>query len=124
MTAAPDPFADDDPTERAIGDVMKERVRQIVAEHHFPSADDGLVTGELARMAAAHLLRAVASLFPADNPHRGINWHRAAVVWPFAARQIPEHERRRHLVIAAALVVAEIERIDRAAAREAAEPRE
>jgi hypothetical protein len=105
----------EDPTETVIGEIMRERVRQVVAEHHLPRQDDRLDMGELARMAAAHAMRAVAACFPPENPNHGIAWHRAALLWPFVGALFDRKDQRRHLVIAAALIVAEIERLDRAA---------
>lgn len=46
-----------------------------------------------------------------DHPHPGLGW-------PFPPRSWKPKDRRRDLVRAAALLVAEIERLDREAARE------
>ncbi len=85
-------------------DVAIERRRQINAEGRSLEHDDGHVHGEIALAAAQYLL-------PSDKvPDQ--SW----------ARSKAKHDRRRQLVIGTALGLAEIERIDRAAAREAASP--
>lgn len=105
------------PTEQVLSDIMRERVRQIVAEHHMPADDDRLDMGELARAAASYTLVAVRDLFPPDNPLHSVYAHRCALLWPFPRAAAAPQPPRRNLVIAAALLVAEIERLDRAAAR-------
>ena len=117
MIDAEDTVAED-PIETVIGEIMRERVRQVVEEHYLPPRDDCLDCGELARMAAAHAMRAVAAIFPAEHPEHAIARHRAALLWPYHRRDFVPRPARRHLIIAAALLVAEIERHDRAAARE------
>ena len=95
-----------------IADIKAERQRQI--EGYGPEHDDGHLQGTLARAAACYLARAYVRVDglmrrpPLDWP-----WERAA--WK------PKNDARRNLVRAAALVVAEIERLDRAAALEAAD---
>ena len=108
----------EDPTERVISEIMQERVRQIVAEHHLPAHDDAHDMGELARAAASYALRAVRDQFPADRPLHGVYAHRTALLWPFARAAATPKTPRRNLVIAAALLVAEIERLDRRAAQQ------
>jgi hypothetical protein len=103
----------EDPTETVIGEIMRERVRQVVAEHHLPHQDDRLDMGELARAAASHALRGVADMISAGNPLHATYAHRAALLWPFGRDGLKWHEPRRRLVIAGALIVAEIERLDR-----------
>jgi hypothetical protein len=90
-------------------DVLKERRRQIEVEGRTPSADDQSRTGgELWKMAMAYAIDPEAS-----GAHTRTHW------WPFADLHNPTlgfkpKDRRRDLVRAAALLLAEIERLDRA----------
>lgn len=100
----------------AIGDIIAERVRQIAKEGWTPDHDDIHTDGSLARAAAAYALvgslcdRVRACLYPSS-------W--GAVIrslWPAAWDEtwFKPKDRRYDLVRAGALIVAEIERIDRA----------
>lgn len=89
----------DDQT-RAARDVLAERRRQIEAEGWTPAHDDAYKSLELNRAAACYIS------FGA-NPVPGI--------WPWPREWWKPTNYRRNLVKAAALVLAEIERIDRAA---------
>ena len=95
----------------AIDDVAAERKRQIEAEGWTTKHDDRIVSGDLARAAACYALYDVADEYIID-------------LWPFGVRcrlpRLKPKDPRRNLVRAAALIVAEIERLDRAAARTAA----
>jgi len=88
---------------RAAADVIAERQRQIMAEGHNPERDDCYSFGELALAAAGYAASAGGArsigrqLFRWDNVH----WKPSTP--------------RRDLVKAGALILAEIERIDRAA---------
>lgn len=109
------------PVSRAFHDVAAERRRQIVEENHTAANDDTLVNGELARAGAAYALAGGlddhqrARLFPSTVgcTLRDI-W---PPDWPRAWFQ--PTTRRRDLVRAAALAIAEIERQDRASTRTA-----
>lgn len=96
---------------KAVEDVVTERRRQIVEEGRTPAHDDqiygGARMGELAQAAGAYALHdafpnVVGSLWP----------------WPLAGFKPRDH--RENCVRAAALLLAEIEMIDRVAARKAA----
>jgi hypothetical protein len=97
----------------AAHDVLAERRRQIQSEGWTPEHDDGHVAGELAWAAACYALN-------------GRQYHPAAAVrtgdqiahetWPWALKWFKPTNQRRDLVKAAALLLAEIERLDRAAA--------
>lgn len=80
--------------------INKERSRQITGEGYFPSKDDTLVNGELGMAAAVYAM-------PPDD--------RDMSIWPFGEKAYRPHptNRTRELVKAAALIVAEIERMDR-----------
>jgi hypothetical protein len=100
---------------RRIGDAVRaevrnERLRQISHEGFHPDDDDEMGDGELARAACAYIR---CSSAPAD----------AADLWPWPAQQFKPKSRRRNLIVAAALILAELERLERARERaEAIEP--
>lgn len=87
-------------------DVQAERRRQITAEGWTPEHDDKHNGGELADAAACYALWA-----GGINPG---NWRE---FWPWAPEWLKHSEPRRMLVKAGALILAEIERLDRAAER-------
>ncbi|MGC7051031.1 hypothetical protein ACP0KB_33080, partial [Pseudomonas aeruginosa] len=86
-------------------DVQAERRRQVEAEGWTPEHDDEHNGGELADAAACYALWA-----GGINPG---NWRE---FWPWAPEWLKHSEPRRMLVKAAALILAEIQRLDRAAA--------
>lgn len=89
----------------ALRDVAAERRRQIEIEGWTPYYDDAHTDGELATAAACYahhdpvFKRAAGKWIPAD--------------WPWSATWWNPKDRRRDLVRAAALLLAEIERLDR-----------
>lgn len=107
-------------------DVLAERQRQINAEGWTPEHDDEHDGGELAVAAAAYALHAADHLHPQSQGDGG---DKAPTCWPWhnaiAGRgEGPEKSEpawwkpgkpRRNLIKAAALIIAEIERLDRAA---------
>jgi len=104
-------------TKAIAREIAAERERQQVVELHFPANDDRYVQGELARAASAYALygglhehdRDVAKKF---GPRR----YGANLLWPWDDEHFKLTNPRRDLIKAAALIVAEIERLDRAAA--------
>lgn len=83
-------------------EICQERTRQIDVEGFNAAHDDDHKAGELASAASCYVLTAVQ---PADG---SFGW------WPFSvAWWKPSRSIRRNLIKAAALIVAEIERIDR-----------
>ncbi|MDM4570248.1 hypothetical protein [Klebsiella michiganensis] len=89
----------------AAADVLAERQRQITAEGWTPEHDDEYEHGELADAAGCYALSS--ELFDcAGEPPRP---------WPWPDEWWKPGNRRRDLVKAGALILAEIERIDRAA---------
>lgn len=94
----------------AIGDILAERRRQIDREGYDPAHDDDH-DRDLA------LPRAAACYALAGTGGNGPFWINAGLVpqqvWPYRWEWKP-YERRRNLVRAGALIVAEIERVDRA----------
>ncbi|WP_204377907.1 ead/Ea22-like family protein [Enterobacter kobei] len=89
----------------AILDVVAERQRQKTIEGWTPEHDDEHCNGELA-MAAVCYINETGTV----NRNGGKPWG-----WPWDASWWKPNARRRNLVKAGALILAEIERIDRAA---------
>ncbi|EPG8834211.1 hypothetical protein L4690_002825 [Pseudomonas aeruginosa] len=83
-------------------DVQAERRRQITAEGWTPDHDDLYCAAELPRAAAAYILNGANDEAPA--------------IWPFSAKWWKPRDARSNYVRASALILAEIERLDRAAA--------
>lgn len=100
---------------RAARDVLKERFRQVTEEGWTAEHDDQHIKGELAGAAATYAL--------GTARYRGlkIGWFFDAinVMWPFETKWFKPKGGRVDLVKAAALLIAEIERLDRAEARAA-----
>lgn len=86
-----------------IAEIAAERRRQVEAEGWTPEHDDAHTRGELAFAAVCY----------ADPLYR--EREQAPLKWPWDARCWKPKDRRRDLIRAAALLVAEIERLDRAA---------
>ena len=95
----------------AIADVVGERTRQILDEGWTPEHDDSHTQGQLARAGAAYALMAFSPSKLNGPPAR----------WPWKSSFWKPTTSRRDLVKAAALIIAEIERIDRITARDARE---
>uniref|UniRef100_A4WTA9 Restriction alleviation protein, Lar family n=1 Tax=Cereibacter sphaeroides (strain ATCC 17025 / ATH 2.4.3) TaxID=349102 RepID=A4WTA9_CERS5 len=89
----------------AAADVLAERARQISAEGWTPEHDDGHSRGQMATAAGCYILH---------QSHLG---DELEVFWPWEMTWWKPTDRRRDLVKAAALLLAEIERLDRAEAR-------
>lgn len=98
----------------AIEDVAAERRRQIEVEGFGREHDDKHADGELAAAAACYALGSpLKSRMPAANTWA---WEQSRkMVWPWGLEWWKPKDRRRNLVRAAALLLAEIERLDRAA---------
>ena len=102
------------PDRAAVLDIVAERARQVSVEGWTVENDDLYVDGEMAVAAGAYVLHdtfGTRSVFP------GIR-----ALWPWSALWWKPTTRRRNLVKAGAMIVAEIERLDRAAARQAIAP--
>ncbi|EQC1044406.1 hypothetical protein M8831_03150 [Pseudomonas aeruginosa] len=84
-------------------DVQAERSRQITAEGWTPDHDDLYCAAELPRAAAAYILSGANDEAPA--------------IWPFSAKWWKPRDARANYMRAGALILAEIERLDRAAER-------
>jgi hypothetical protein len=98
-------------TSPALLDISAERYRQITDEKWTPEHDDKHDFGEMATAAAMYALR---------PPTRNIiisPYSNETIVdrlWPWSREWWKPKDRRRDLVKAGALIVAEIERLDRA----------
>jgi hypothetical protein len=84
-------------------DVIVERERQRIVEGYDDLHDDRHKDGELAVAAAAYALKAGGRM--------------GAHVWPFEHQQFKPRGDRENLVRAGALILAELERLDRAEPR-------
>lgn len=103
----------------AISDIIAERKRQVDVEGFAPERDDQYVQGELASVAGCYRQSAARPRLFMRSPGKAFTvpagW---PLTWNLRDWWKPESPRR-DLVKAAALIVAEIERLDRQAARDA-----
>jgi len=90
------------PQTAAARDVLAERQRQVEQEGWTPAHDDAYVDGQLASAAVAYAQAYTPYLVPSS--------------WPWAVEWFKAGNDRRNMVKAGALILAEIERLDRAAA--------
>lgn len=98
----------------AARDVLAERRRQIEVEGWTPEHDDEHDAGELSSAASAYALAAADELHPlsqGDGDYRS----RWPDMWPWGHETWKPSDPRRMLVKAGALIIAEIERMDRTA---------
>lgn len=118
-------------------DIKAERQRQIEAEGWTPEHDDEHDAGEMARAAAVYAYTSTLSEAQAAQWQERLMQPPPAVtvkgetliapgilraLWPWAPQWFKPKDRRHDLVRAAALIVAEIERLDRRAAIAAISP--
>lgn len=99
-----------------IEDIAAERQRQIEAEGWTAEHDDKHDSGELAEAAACYARGSTGINYIERLGMRGHVQSRR-VVWPWDLSWWKPTDRRRDLVKAGALIVAEIDRLDRAAAK-------
>lgn len=96
---------------KGISDVSAERLRQITEENHGSVNDDKYLGGELAIAGACYAAYSAYNLNSAEiktGPITGVpTW------WPWDVSWWKPSDNRRNLVKAAALIIAEIDRIDR-----------
>ena len=88
---------------QALYDLLAERLRQVDDEGWSPEHDDQHAVGELAAAAACYCHPE-----PCMDDTRGVPFS-----WPWVRRWWKPTDRRRDLVKAGALILAEIERLDR-----------
>jgi len=97
----------------AARDVLAERRRQVEVEGWTPEHDDEHDAGELAAAGAAYAVVALDELHPMSQGDGGYTLT-PPDLWPFDGTWWrPSRDRRRNLVKAGALILAEIERLDR-----------
>lgn len=104
----------------ALADILEERRRQVDGYGWSSESDDNYKAGELARAGGIYALVAGADATDYRNARDGyrLNDYLQAVwdhYWPFERSWWKPTDRRRDLVKAAALIIAEIERLDRLA---------
>ncbi|MDX9956482.1 MAG: hypothetical protein RBT75_20465, partial [Anaerolineae bacterium] len=106
--------AEGDVLTQAAHDVLAERQRQISAEGWTPKHDDEHRTGAMASAAGCYALHAAASA--ATSQYWRDRLETSVIeVWPWDDEWFKPGTARRNLVKAGALILAELERIDRAA---------
>ncbi|WP_035670073.1 hypothetical protein [Bradyrhizobium liaoningense] len=107
----------------AIDDIATERRRQIEQEGWSAGHDDSHMDGEMSRAAACYA--AHASAYQRVCSDVGLQTYRSIEPrssvynfgWPWSREWWKPKDPRRDLIRAGALIVAEIERLDRAASR-------
>ncbi|SXF83152.1 hypothetical protein [Klebsiella variicola] len=98
----------------AAADVLAERQRQVTAEGWTPERDDEYTDGELPRAASCYALMAWRENCLSDGEYAA-SQKALPYYWPWEPAWWKPTTPRRDLVKAGALILAEIERIDRAA---------
>ena len=99
-----------------LREVNDERVRQVEAEGFDEAHDDAHTDGSLAAAAGCYARAGIDGGVAGAGRDPAVRGE-APPGWPWAVRLWKPTNRRRNLVIAAALLVAEIERLDRATVR-------
>ena len=103
-----------------MSDVFKEIAteRELHRAKWSADHDDGYSKGQLAVGAACY---AAGSDLRRPRDHRGLTWgwyslQDMEMLWPWPGEEgkLTKHDRRKQLLIAAAMCIAEIERLDRA----------
>lgn len=90
-------------TDSIIHEIASERVRQVKAKGYTAEGDDIYTAGDLAQAAAAYALH--------DSSGYSLE------TWPWPEASFKPKDARRNLIRAGALIVAEVERLDRLAAK-------
>lgn len=108
--------AGDEDVQGAWRDVLAERRRQISDEGWTPYHDDTHDKGEMAKAAACYAAGTTfeRTLSPEERRNLRTKQTHSKGIWPWDKRWWKPSTRRRDLVKAGALIIAEIERIDRA----------
>lgn len=102
------------PLSSAITDIIVERQRQQSVEGWTPEHDDGHADGQLATAASCYALMAAREQCLSDGEYLR-SQNALPYLWPWDPKWWKPTNPRRDLVKAAALIVAEIERLDRLA---------
>ena len=95
----------------SLQSVLAERIRQIQFHCFYPEQDDEYVNGDLALAGACYAIEAAKQATETEDAMRLV-----PEAWPWMAASWRPHDQRRNLVKAGALILAEIDRLDRAAA--------
>lgn len=95
----------------AVYDVLAERNRQMTSEGYSEEHDDILTKGQLGDGAACYAMAAVAN----HQNHPESIMTKIRNMWPFEPEMFKPTDPRTDLIKAAAMIIAEIERMDRAA---------
>lgn len=110
-------------TDRVLRDIAQERKRQVVVEGFPRTGDDAQPSGRLAYAGAAYAVHWASFMqacegegLPPAQAAEAIAECAAPDFWPLDPAWWKPHNDRSDLVRAAALLVAEIERMDRATA--------
>lgn len=101
-----------------IAEIAAERRRQIEVEGWTPAHDDTHDNGEMAHAAACYVLGATGASRGISDLEHGIEATISARLWPWSMNWWKPKRTRQNLIRAAALIVAEIERLDREAPTE------
>ena len=113
-------------TQKVLVELFKERVKQILHDHYDFEHDAKHSPGCLARAGAAYALldvKAPAITYHSDGMKASFQMELkllSSFLWPWDDDSFKPKDPRRNLVRAAALIIAEIERTDRAAELKAA----
>ena len=102
------------PQEVSVQDIIRERSRQVEMEGFGPDRDDVYIFGQLSRAAASYCAHAAAGVELNAPEQVYIACPSDAVSWPWDRSWWKPTSPRRDLVKAAALIIAEIDRLDRA----------
>jgi len=92
---------------KALDDVKAERQRQVEVEEWTPERDDHYLAGQLAVAGASYAVSSVVTQLTGENMKELPGF------WPWDKEWFKPKSPRQDLVRAAALLVAEIERLDR-----------
>lgn len=93
--------------------VRDERIRQICAEHWTPEHDDQHTDGQLADAAGAYAVAATNDLKPDGTLDEHYGTDSGRLLWPWQREGFKPRSHRHNLVRAGALILAELERIER-----------
>jgi len=111
---SPEPAGDMVLASKAADDVLAERRRQVEAEGWTPSHDDNY-SGEMALAASSYALAAATGMQHRPEPDVYTSTIQPGNRWPWDRKWWKPTNPRRDLVKAGALILAEIERVDRKA---------
>lgn len=103
------------PSLAVMTEVLSERARQIVIKGHNRTADDRYDAGELVEAACSYALASNYATINGQDEFKGAPLGRDSdlIIWPWNQEAWKPDTRRRMLVKAMALLVAEVERIER-----------